>query len=43
MQMLDGLKRRIPRFPDLLALAVLGFGSEELQVLFKDVLDARKT
>src|SRR5207248_6768893 len=42
MQMLDGLERRIPRLPPVLALAVFGFGSEELQVFFKDVLDAEE-
>jgi hypothetical protein len=42
MQMVDRLKRRIPRFPPVLALAVLGFGSEEPQVLLKDVLDAEE-
>src|SRR3984893_5492221 len=42
MQMVNGLKCRIPRFPPVLALAVLGFGSEEPQVLFKDVLDAEE-
>jgi hypothetical protein len=42
MEMVDCLKRRIPRFPTVLALAVLGFGSEEPQVLFKNVLDAEE-
>jgi hypothetical protein len=42
MQVVDGLERRIPRFPPVLALAVLGFGSEEPQVLFKDILDAEE-
>jgi hypothetical protein len=42
MQMVDSFKRRIPRLPPVLALTVLGFGSEEPQVLFKDVLDAEE-
>src|SRR5215470_6602864 len=42
MQMVDGFKRRIPRFPPVLALAVLGLGSEEPQVFFKDVFDAEE-
>ena len=42
MQMVDGLERRIPRFSPVLALAVFGFGSEELQVFFKDVLDTKE-
>ena len=42
MQMVDGLERRIPRFSPVLALPVFGFGSEELQVFFKDVLDTKE-
>jgi hypothetical protein len=42
MQMVNGFERRIPRFPPVLALAILGFGSEERQVLFKDFLNAEE-